>query len=403
LVDTELTDNLQPMVTPLEKRLKRHVIGKPHDFFGITAPGFEELCLSELVALGLNGRAVAGGVEFSGRLHEGYRANLSLRTASRILMRIHSFRAVAFRSLEKAASQFAWELFVPAGTPPKLNVTTHHCRLHHTEAIAERMAAIIGARIKQAGSAPVSTLAAPPPQIFVRGVDDRFMVSIDSSGENLYLRGIKTHPGKAPLRETMAAAALMHAGFSGAHPLVDAMSGAGTFALEAALMAKNIPPGWFREFAFSTWPSFRAGRWDYLRRKAAEQIRTLGRSNIFASDIDPEACRQLGESIRRCSLDDAVSVACHDFFKLDPRDLTDRPGLLALNPPYGRRMGNVRASRELLRALIARIRSRYGGWKFILVIPAGRDLPEIGLPVQAHPCIHGGLQVNLIVGKVPAS
>jgi putative N6-adenine-specific DNA methylase len=391
------------MVTPLEKRLKRHVIGKLHDYFAITAPGFEELCLSELVALGLNGRAVAGGVEFSGRLHEGYRANLSLRTASRILMRILSFRAVAFRSLEKAASQFAWELFVPAGAPLKLNVTTHHCRLHHTEAIAERMAAIIGARIKQADPASVSAPAAPPTQIFVRGVDDRFMVSIDSSGENLYLRGIKTHPGKAPLRETMAAAALMHAGFSGAHPLVDAMSGAGTFALEAALMAKNIPPGWFREFAFTIWPSFRAGRWDYLRRKAAEKIRILDRPNIFASDIDPEACRQLGESVRRCSLDDAVSVACRDFFELDPRDLTDRPGLLALNPPYGRRMGNVRASRELLCAVIARIRSRYGGWKFTLVIPAGRDLPEIELPFQAHACIHGGLPVSLIVGKVPAS
>jgi putative N6-adenine-specific DNA methylase len=401
LLDTELTDHFQPMATSFEKRIKRHVIGKPHDFFAVTAPGFEELCLSELVALGLNGRAVAGGVEFSGRLHEGYRTNLSLRTASRILMRIHSFRAVAFRSLEKAASQFAWELFVPAGTPPKLNVTTHHCRLHHTEAIAERMAAIIGARIKQSSPAPVSAPAAPPPQIFVRGVDDRFMVSIDSSGENLYLRGIKTHPGKAPLRETMAAAALMYAGFSGAQPLVDPMSGAGTFALEAALMAKNIPPGWFREFGFSTWPSFRAGRWDYLRRKAAEQIRILGHPHIFASDIDAEACRELGESTRRCSLEDAVSVACRDFFELDPHDLTDRPGLLALNPPYGRRMGNIRASRELLRAVVARIRRRYGGWNFILVIPAGRDLPEIRLPAQAHPCVHGGLPVNLMVGKVP--
>jgi putative N6-adenine-specific DNA methylase len=140
-----------------------------------------------------------------------------------------------------------------------------------------------------------------------------------------------------------------------------------------------------------------------LRRKAAEQIRVLGHPNIFASDIDPEACRELGESIRRCSLADAVSVACRDFFELDPRDLTDRPGLLALNPPYGRRMGNVRASRELLCAVIARIRSRYGGWKFTLVIPAGRDLPEIELPFQAHACIHGGLPVNLIVGKVPAS
>ncbi len=391
------------MIQPLEKRVKRQVIGKAHDFFAVTAPGVEALGEKELAALELKGRVVPGGVEFNGRLHEAYLANLNMRTASRILMRIHSFRAVAFRSLEKAVSQFAWELFLPAGTTPKLNVTTHHCRLHHTEAIAERIAAIIGERLESAGPAPAAALARPTPRVFVRGVDDRFLVSIDSSGENLYLRGIKTHSGKAPLRETMAAAALMHAGFSGAQPLLDPMCGAGTFSLEAALMAKNIPPGWFREFAFAGWPGFRAARWEHIRRKAAEHILNLDSPRIFASDIDPAACRQLDECVRRCSLNDAVSVAGRDFFELDPRDVTDRPGLVALNPPYGRRLGKASESRALVRAIIARIRSRYAGWQFILVVPAGVGLPDIGSPVQAHSFIHGGLKVNVVVGKVPAS
>ena len=386
---------------PLEKRLKRHVIGKDHDFFAVTPPNCETLVGAELAALGLKCRALPGGVAFSGRLHEAYRANLYLRSASRVLMRVHAFRAVAFRSLEKAASQFAWELFIPSGTPPRLNVTTHHCRLHHTDAIAERVAAIIAERLAQAAPAPAAPPAAAP-QVFVRGVDDRFVVSIDSSGANLYLRGIKTHPGKAPLRETLAAAALMQAGFTGEQPLLDPMCGAGTFALEAALMAKNIPPGWFRGFAFADWPAFRASRWDHIRRKAAEQILELDRPRILASDIDPDACRRLDECIARCSLNDAVEVACRDFFELDPRDVADRPGLVALNPPYGRRLGGVAASRELVRAVLARLRSRYAGWKFVLVVPAALDLPGIGMPGQAYPFIHGGLPVNILLGEVPA-
>jgi putative N6-adenine-specific DNA methylase len=337
-------------------------------------------------------------VEFSARLHEAYLANLNLRTANRILMRVHFFRANAFRSLEKAASQFFWELFMPPGAVPKLHVTTHHCRLHHTEAIAERMAAAIQERLKRASPAAPLASSMPEQQVFVRGTDDRFMVSIDSSGGNLYLRGIKTHSGKAPLRETMAAAALMHAGFSGVRPFLDPMCGAGTFSIEAALIAKNIPPGWFREFAFLGWPGFRATRWDYLRRKAGEGIQELGTPKIFASDIDPEACRHLDECIQRCSLADAVSVACRDFFKLDPRDVTEHPGMVALNPPYGRRIGNESESRERLEAIIARLRSHYAGWKFILIVPAGRERLETGAPVQEYSFIHGGLNVNMMVG-----
>jgi putative N6-adenine-specific DNA methylase len=181
------------------------------------------------------------------------------------------------------------------------------------------------------------------------------------------------------------------------------MCGAGTFSLEAALMAKNIPPGWFRGFAFTTWPAFRAARWDHIRRQAAEQALQLERPRIVASDIDPEACRRLDECLGRCSLRDAVSVTGRDFFELDPRHVTDRPGLVALNPPYGRRMGSASESRDLLRAVADRLRSRYAGWRFVLVVPEGRRLPEFGPSVQAYPFQHGGLKVNLVVGAVSSA
>ena len=241
------------MTSPLEKRIRRHVIGKSHRFFAVTAPGLEPLCLGELESLGLTGAAVEGGVEFSGRLQAAYLANLCLRTANRILLRVHEFRATSFRALAQEAASFPWELFIAPGAPLRIHVTTHHCRLHHSDAIAERVQNAIAERLSAFSVAE----ARMPLQIFIRGVDDRFTASLDSSGENLYRRGIKTHAGKAPLRETLAAAALMLAGYSGEGFLLDPMCGAGTFALEAALMAKHLPPGGHRDFAFMAWPGFR--------------------------------------------------------------------------------------------------------------------------------------------------
>ena len=386
-----------PHHPPIEKRIKRHLIGKSHDFFAVTAPGFEELCLAELASLGLNGRAVAGGVEFAGRLPDGWLANLHLRTASRILMRAHAFQAAHFSELERQIGAFAWELFLKPGTLQKINVTTHRCRLHHTDAIAERVRDGIERRLQPFGNAGP---AAGGQQVFVRGTRDRFTVSIDSSGENLYLRGLKTHSGRAPLRETIAAAALMRGGFTGAETLLDPMCGTGTFSLEAALIAKNIPPGWFRDFAFMGWPGFRPRRWDHLRRKASEGFTALSSPRIFAFDIDPEACSALEASLRTHGLSDAAAVACRDFFTLNPQDVGDRPGVVVINPPYGRRLGTASESRELTRAIIARIRDHYPGWAFILVTPVGRDLLFAGIPVEVHPFFHGGLSVNVVVGRV---
>jgi putative N6-adenine-specific DNA methylase len=336
-------------------------------------------------------------VEFTGRLHECYRANLSLRTPNRVLMRAHSFPAVHFSELERQITAFAWELFLKPGGVQKVHVTTHHCRLHHTDAIAERILNGVEKRLQSLGETGQPVVSQ---QMFVRGIHDRFTVSIDSSGENLHLRGIKTHPGRAPLRETIAAAALLRGGFTGAETLLDPMCGTGTFSLEAALIAKNIPPGWFREFAFRGWPGFRPQRWDHLRRKATETFVALSSPRIFASDLDPAACSVLEDGLRAHDLSDAVAVSCRDFFELAPRELTDRPGVVVINPPYGRRLGSAAESRELFRAVIARIREHYHGWKFILVAPAGRDLPATGSPVELYPFFHGGLSVNVMVGSV---
>jgi len=210
-----------------EKRLKRRVAGRIQTFFVSTAPGFEKLCLEALTAMRpeLNHvEMINGGVVFKGKLVDCYLANLMLRTANRILMRIDHFKATNFRQLEKKLDDMPWELYLPKGVTPDVNVTTRHSRLYHKKAIAERFQKSVVRRLSETyPRLDTQKEMICPFQVFVRADEDRFTVSIDSSGENLYKRGIKSHGGRAPLRETIAAAALTRAGDSGREPLYDPM------------------------------------------------------------------------------------------------------------------------------------------------------------------------------------
>jgi putative N6-adenine-specific DNA methylase len=388
----------------LFKRIKRHVIGRERTYFAATPPGFESLCLRELSnldpAVG-NARVIPGGVEFTGRLEDCYRANLSLRLPNRILMRIDEFKSTNFRQLEKKAGDIPWELYLHAGSLLKVHVAAKHCRLHHSAAISDRIQNTIAGRFSaiEHDEKPLKS-AGMEQNIFIRGQDDRFSISIDSSGDLLYKRGLKKHAGKAPLRETLAAAALRLAGYDGSRPLIDPMCGAGTFSLEAALMAKRIPPGWFRDFAFEGWPSYLDKRWGYIRRQAQSVFVQPERPIVFASDTDPNACQGLKDCVETYSLADAVRVDQKDFFDLNPRELTDRIGVICINPPYGRRLGQKQESRKLFQEICGKLNSDYRGWKSVLFAPGKKPARAVPFEAKSYPILHGGLKLTLLVGKI---
>ena len=393
-----------PSETSLTKRIKRHVIGRTRSYFIATPPGFETLCAKELASLALkvpHVAVIAGGVEFKGRLDDCYLANLNLRTANRILLRLHTFKASNFKQLEKRLVEIPWELYLPDLSAPIVRATVKHCRLYHTGAIEKRT------RESIADGLPVTPAddgndpdPASSQQIFVRGIDDRFTVSLDSSGDHLYKRGLKKHTATAPLRETLAAAALLLAGYSGKEPLVDPMCGAGTYSLEAALIAKRIPPGWFRQFAFMQWPAYRPNRFGYLKRQFEDRFIQHAKPLIFASDKDPLACRQLEQCTRQFGLSDTVSINNADFFELVPRDFTDQPGLVAINPPFGRRIGTRRESAGIFQAICEKLAREYKGWKLVLIAPSRLLEKKVPFKLKTYPLFHGGLVLKLMVGKM---
>ena len=391
-------------LSAFEKRVKRHVIGRSHLFFAGATPGLEQLCKKELTTTPLTlstASRVTGGVEFTGRLNDCYTANLVSSIANRILMRIHTFNATNFRRLEKIVRQFPWELYIKSGTAMDFSVSTHRSRLMHTTAIAECFQ--VGA--DHHGRQPTVPAAndgkpASVQQVFVRVVDDRFTVSLDSSGSLLYRRGIKVHPAAAPIRETIAAAVLALAGYSADVPLLDPMCGAGTFALEAAMKARNMPAGWFRGFAFFDWPAFRPQRWAHIRKQCRQQFRPSRPLSIFASDSDPNACRRLKKTVESAGFSDMVAVEQTDFFDVAPDALAKNTGLVVLNPPYGRRVANRKESDRLFGDICHKLSTDYRRWRVGMVVPYKKWLEKIRFKHSTHPIRHGGLQVFIVTGRV---
>jgi len=389
----------------LQRRIRQQVQGRPKEFFVVTAPGLEQLCLEELSDLKLGSSAptvVPGGVVFSGRLTDVYLANLWLRTANRILMRLAEFKATNFNQLNHHLSGFPWELYLNGNTDISIRVTTRRSRLYHSSAIRERAENCIRKRLDGFGSPiQVTPGSAACQAIYIRAVDDRLTVSIDSSGEALYKRGISRSPFSAPIRETLASAILRLAGYSGREPLLDPMCGSGTFSIEAAMIAKHIPPGWFREFAFTNWPAYRAEQWAYLKKAAGNCIEREIPSLIQASDIEEGACAKLKKNIGRHELLVGIHVAVSDFFDIDPDKVAGQPGLVVINPPYGRRIGNPRESKRLLGTMAEHLKLRYGGWKLALILPARHLMEALPFRLTARPLTHGGLNLTLVEGTIP--
>ncbi len=327
-------------------------------------------------------------------------------------MRLGQVKATNFRQLARKLNEIPWELYIPSSILLDVTVRTQECRLHHTDAVA----ACFHESIHERMGAPMAVASPAEARsretgIFVRGRQDFFRISIDSSGSLLYKRGLKRHGGRAPLRETLGAAILMLAGYDGRQRLIDPMCGSGTFAYEAAMISRRIPAGWFRSFAFMDWPCFRSQRWQDIRRKAEKEFVSNDRPGIWSADTDPEAVRAVANSLSDTTLAGSVQVLQKDFFDWEPSELTEcllggadlepREGLVVLNPPYGRRLGEGKQSQKLIAEILEKLAADFHGWRFAVLSP-NQQLPgRIGLPHTKHPLFHGGLKLTLLVGRVP--
>lgn len=387
----------------LEKRVKRRVAAREQTFFCVCPPGLVTLCEKELSGFGVDPSRIQvkkGGVEFAGKVQDCYAANLYLRSPVRVLMRICSFTAESFAKLEKSLSKVDWELYVPSNAVLVYSVSCSKSRLYHSGAVQERVAGIVSKKAENDGK-PLDDSAEDRPlvRLFVRAENDRFEISLDSTGEMLFKRGIKESVGRAPIRENLAYALLARTGFGPDDILVDPMCGSGTFSVEAAMIKKRIPPGFFRRFAFENWPCFRPAQFAHMKKKAAQEFVGFREKSVFAFDIDETMLDAFQNTVGSYGMDDLVRIEKKDFFDLAGSDFS-RAGVIVLNPPYGKRIGDRERTRVFFRNIFEKLSADFKGWRAGIVIP-DRSLAEpAGFKCRITPFFHGGLDVFSLTGVV---
>ncbi|SEP04176.1 putative N6-adenine-specific DNA methylase [Salinihabitans flavidus] len=360
------------------------------DIFLVASPGLESVLCDEAHERGFAApRAVPGGVETRGDWPEVWRANLELRGAGRVLVRIGTFRAFHLAQLDKRSRKFPWGDVLRSDVPVRVEVTCRRSKIYHAGAAAERIERAIREELGTIISAQAVVC------LKVRIDDDLVTLSVDSSGEGLHKRGHKLATGKAPMRETLAALFLRQCGFDGSEPVIDPMCGSGTFVIEAAEIAAGLMPGRSREFAFEHLAGFDAAAWQTMRAQAGEAREFSGGPQFHGSDRDAGAVEMARANAGRAGVAASTVFRTCAIGDATPPDGT--PGLVIVNPPYGARIGNKKLLYALHGGFGKVMKERFRGWRIAMVTSEAGLARATGLPFgpPGPPVAHGGLKVRL--------
>ena len=368
--------------------------------FAACQPGLEPFLLAELEALGFRADGVPGGATFDGGLDALMRACLWLGTASHVRVRLAQFRCRALGELERKAAEFAWRDWLTPKVPLDLRASAKRSRVYHTGAIQERLYKAIG---RAFGADPVlarkgDEVTAP---LHVRFVDDTCTVSLDATSTPLHRRGYRLDGRKAPLREDIAHALVLASGFGPGDALLDPFCGSGTIAIEAAAIARCVPPGRLRPPPLQHSARFDHDAW---QRLVAEPQPNEDAPLITCSDRDEGAVAAARANAERAGVADALQVEAHAIAAhpwLQPNAAPPR-GVVVSNPPYGVRIKGGSPLLSLYQTIGHRVQRLGDGWRTALLAHDVRLARRTGLSLEpAFSTRHGGLTVTAMATPTP--
>lgn len=299
--------------------------------------GLEEILMSELSALGATDIEKANrAVSFKADRRVLYNCNLWLRTALRILVPIHKFKATNEEELYNGVKQVAWSTYMEADDTLAVESAVNSPHFNHSQYVALKTKdAVVDQFRNRFGRRPNVDLNRPSIRIHVHIYHDQCTLSLDSSNDSLHRRGYRLEQNQAPLNEVLAAGMLKLAGWEGTTNFIDPMCGSGTIVTEAGLIAKNIAPGLFREyFGFMGWKDYDPDLWEELKEQSLAVQREFDYA-IVGSDIDPEAVHIARANVTRAGLDEDVKIVRRAYEEQEP---PKGGGLMVMNPPYGERL-----------------------------------------------------------------
>jgi len=299
--------------------------------------GLEEILAKELQQMG--GRDVAvfkRGVSVIGDLGFMYKANLCLHTALKVLIPITKFQANSEHELYDAIKKIEWEKFISVTDSIMIESVLNSEIFEHSLYVSQKVKDGIADRFREkTGRRPDVDLIHPAFKVYVHIYKNEVTLNLDSSGEPLYKRGYRADINVAPMKEVLAAGLVKLSGWEPHLLLIDGMCGAGTIAIEAALWANNIPPGYYRnDFTFMKWRNFDENLFDMIYDSAINKIKNND-VQIIANEIDERTFKKAQSNVRNAKVDDVVTCNHQSFFDLIP---PRKGGVVILNPPYGERM-----------------------------------------------------------------
>ncbi|MEZ4450070.1 MAG: bifunctional 23S rRNA (guanine(2069)-N(7))-methyltransferase RlmK/23S rRNA (guanine(2445)-N(2))-methyltransferase RlmL [Nannocystaceae bacterium] len=346
--------------------------------FATTAKGLEELVAAELDALGASDvRLTRAGVAFTGDLTLAYRCCLWSRLASRILIVLAEVTIADVDELHAAALAIPWEEHLTADGSLVVDFSGAGVGITHTQFGAQRIKDAVVDRFLARGRArPSVDHVRPDLRIHAHLRGERLTIAIDLAGESLHRRGYRGLGAEAPLKETLAAALLVRAGWpalaAAGAPLLDPMCGSGTLLIEAAWIAGDRAPGLMRpDFGFHGWRGHVPRIWASLLVEARERA-AAGRSKIpllLGSDRDLEVVRVARANLDRADLRGLVTITVRDLAELaPPPEIQGRRGLVITNPPYGERLGRDVDLPALHQTLGERLLAGFEGWEAAVLV-----------------------------------
>jgi putative N6-adenine-specific DNA methylase len=367
-----------------------------------TLEGLEEVLCDEIKSFG--GENVTAGtrvVYFDGDLGMVYRANYRLRTALRVFRQISSFRFSDADDFYVKCMKIKWENFMNLNQTFAVQSTVFHSDLFKNSMFASLKVkdAIVDRFRQRSGNRPDIDTQTPDIIFHVHINLNQCTLSIDSSGDSLHKRGYRQVQGDAPLSEVLAAGMILLAGWNGETDLIDPMCGSGTLPIEAALIARNIPPGRYRKtFAFMSWKDFDEVLFEKIKE---EPVMKDFPGKIYASDILKSTVLASQTNARSARVFNLINFQAADLAKLN---LDHIKGIMITNPPYGERLNNQDLP-QLYQMIGEKLKHQFSGNKAWILSSAANLIHEIGLKASRKiKLLNGALvcsyqQYDLFEGK----
>lgn len=364
-------------------------------FLSKTLSGLEQVLADELQAIGAsNIKILKRAVSFEGDKKILYRANLESRTSVRILVPIFSFRANNEDIYYRKIKSMDWSKYMGVNDTLAIDATTHSIFFTHSKyASLKAKDAIVDQFRDKFGRRPNVNLTSPTLRINIHIQEDEVTVSLDSSGDPLFKRGYRIERMEAPLNEILAAGMILLSGWKKDRDFVDPMCGSGTLPIEAGLIARNIPPQWFRkQFGFQKWSDYDADLWQSVRNEAEQQFKEY-EHEIYGFDKDFKAIGTSRINVLSAELTDDISLKRNAFEKLEA---PSGKGVMIINPPYDERL-HIENIEAMYKMMGDQFKQNFKGWE-VWVLSSNLDaLKRIGLrPSKKIKLFNGALECKFL-------